>query len=508
MKRDNCDKERGYALVAVIILSALSILIAASVLQIAQSHTRSTYATKVRSQQYYETEESVNRAVAWLRENSQNLVSPFRRENFYDYFEKGEPTSGLNDSASFQVVSSVKVKSGGSANSSAVLVGNDPDSDLATALFPDTKNITTDAAFDAAANFAAADLGEAKVRITLVNAIAFDEDKDYGPPPAADPDTDFYPVYRIDAMNEIDGGAHVYGTVMGKVIHVFDYGIYGEDALELRQACDSYDSEKGNYSAGTNRNANCHAASNSSAAIHKSEKVYGTLHTNGSITEENPYGGKVCADFDASCANKGETCSGEDCGVPLLEQYAAFDAVCPVTQGNYSTTGNVTLTVAGNNPMQKCWNNVVINNGHTLTLRTTDFPYYFRSIEFKGGNPSLKSDPIVAGKPVQLFIQAIVGDKLNGNQTVNASGRPFQLQVVYLGTNPLVLNGNSSFKMAFVAPNAGVTLSGSADYYGALLSKRLSLTGSGDVHYDESLSGEGPIIDAQYRLRNLVQYYR
>lgn len=494
--------QNGYALIGVMVLMIVSLLVVLGAVRVAGSTARTVYATKVRSEQYFESEESIGRAVSWLRANSQSLVSPFRREEFYTRFARTAATTGSNEGPIFTVPTRLKIAGG---NNSAILTN---DSTLGTGAFPVTEDITTNITFPAVTSFSSASLGSSKIRVTVVDAIADDPTKDYGPPPAAAPETDFHPIYRIDAMRENDRGSHVYATVVADMVHLFDVGIYGQDYLEIRQQCDSYNSASGGYG-GANVHANCPAGSNSTSQIHQSEKIFGSLQTNGEIVEDSPYGGDVCADFTSGCPNPGEVCSGEDCGVPLLERFDAWATYCPSDQGNVTVSSNSTMTVPGAAPGQKCWNQITVNTNRTLTLTTTDYPYFFKTLTLQNNsNSRLQVDPADATKTVTLYVETITGNSFNGNQMINTDGRPINFKMYYLGTNTLTLNGNAEMNIALVAPNAQVNISGSFTFKGAVAAKRLVLTGSGDIHYDESLGGTGNLTDSQYRVRETVQYYR
>ena len=507
--RASRSDESAYVLVGVLILIALSSFVAAGSLKWSAMNARTTHAIKVRTDLFYESEASVGHVVSWFRQNSQQIVTPFRREEFYQRFTRTAPSVGTNEvSTVFTVPTNIKLSG---TNDSAVLTSA---SGLVQGQFPLTEDIVTGSNFPAVSNFYTAGHGESQVRITLVDAIADDPTKDYGPLPNPMPETDFYPVYRIDAMTGDDEGSHVYGTLIGDVVHIFDIGIYGQDYLEINQPCDSYLSASGGYSVASRR-ANCPAGSNSTASVHKNEEIYGSLQTNGDIDADPPFGGDTCADFQAGCPNKGETCAGEDCGVPLLEFFDPWNVYCPSHQAPVTYAADTTLSVVDSDPstqevlpIDRCWQHVIIQPGVTLTLDTTDSPYYIDTLELQNNSNSvldIKPNPV--GGTVEVWVRKIVGDSFNGNQVLN-TGKPTEFRLYYLGTDDLLLNGNADMNTALVSPNAGVTVSGNFDYHGALLAKRLDLSGSGLVHYDESLGGTGQIVDVQYRLRDLVQRYR
>lgn len=494
--------ERGYTLLIIIVLLALAGVTLSGTLMRDATGGHTINATRVRSEDFVAAESAIGRVMAWLRLNSQSLVEPYRREVFYSRFAKTAPVIGGNDDSVF----TLPVQNYVADTSDAVMLVNDDS--LGTARFPSTRNISTNQLYDAAAQFASATFGDAQVRLTLLNAVAVNPALDYGPPPNPVPETDFYPIYRLDAMTSLSEGAHVSAIVKGHTVNRFDVGIYGEDFLEIRQPCDSYKSSVGVYSTAIRR-ANCPAGSNSTSAIHKNEEVYGTLKTNGEIDSEPPFGGETCADFVAGCPNKGETCSGEDCGVPLLDEFYPWTTYCPTSQGNLTVTGNVSLTLAGTDAAHTCWDTVTISTNSQLTLTSTNAPYYFRTLTFQNNsNSQLNVQPSSASGKVEVYVQTITGNALNGNQMINANGRPSRFTLNYLGANALTLNGTAAMNVALVSPNAAVTVSGNFSYSGALLAKELYLTGSGGIHYDEDLKGTGPVVDIQYRLSEIVQHYR
>jgi hypothetical protein len=493
--------QEGHVLLGAVVLLALSMLTVTGLLKLSTSSIRSSYASKVRTREYTNSEASIGDAVSWMRANSQALLSAFRRDEFYDRFTRTDPSIGDNDDSIFQIPTRIKLAG---TNDSAFVV---TDLSMGTPEFPSLTNIVTLASFPFVSNFQTADVGPSMVRITLLDAIAEDLTKDFGAPPSADPTTDFRPVYRIDSMTATNSGGHVYAIVTTDLLNLFDIGFYGQDYLEFRQACDSYKSANGAYSNATKR-ANCTVGSNSTSQIHKSETIYGSLRTNGTINEESPYGGDVCSDFASGCPNEGEKCSGEDCSVPLLEQFQAWAVYCPTHQGDIAPATS-TLTLAGTAPAQVCWNKLTVNNNTTVTLSATNSPYFFKTIDLKNSsNSRLNIQPNPATGKVEVYVETIVGNAINGNQAFNANNTPGQFSLYYLGTNALTFNGNAQFRGTIVAPKARVNVSGSFEYYGALLAKELALNGAGNVHYDESLSGNGKVSDIQFKIVEIGQRYR
>jgi len=498
--------EKGYILATILVLLAISSIVVIALLSETATTLKTQHSVKEHSEEYYRAEGGVGHGISWLRQYSQQMVKVYRRDQFYTHFERVSPAIRSNDLSDFAIQTLIDLAG---TNNSAIITN---DSGLATSAFPTTEDITTNTVFPAISNFQSADMGNTSARITLINAIPDIPSEDYGGPPNPTPETDFYPVYRVDAMSAENEGAHVYATVIGDLAHVFDMGIYGQDFLQINQPCDSYDSATTTYSILT-RNANCPAGSNSTAAVHQNEEVYGSLQTNGTIVSDPPFGGDTCSDFIPGCPNKGETCAGEDCGVPLLEIYNSFTTYCPLVdqQPTLVVTTNkaspMEITVVSAAPSDSCWAGITAGSNRGFKITTTAYPYYIGELNL-ANNATFFVEPDVAGGYIELYVNKITGDKLNGNQMVNVNGRPFEFRMIYLGGDSFMFNGTAAINVAFVAPNAEVEVSGNFEYQGALLAKELTLQGSGGIHYDESLGGSGPVSDIQLRVVEMLQYYR
>ena len=485
------NNDSGIALVPFLLFAAVVALLLTAAMQMSASSTRTVYAAKLRSERYYESESGVNIALSWIRNNSQSLVSQFRAAEFYNNFHRTTPSYGVNDTGNVQVPTKIKLKD---TNNSAILTNS---LELATSAFPATSNIKTGAGFDAISQFAATNFGSALLKVTLVDALPLDPTKDA--PPLAIPETDFYPVYRIDAVTDSDRGAHLYGYIIGSLYYVDIIGFYGRDYVDVRQDCTSAIFTGAN--AGPT-NAKCPVGSNGLISIANNAEIYGSARTNGSISDIN----KVCGDYP-SCTTRGKTCQGESCSVPGLPTFKTWEEYCPVgsSHGDYTIAANQNkiLITAG------CYETVTINNKGSLTLQTTGTPYYFKTLTVSGGNAQtqLKIAPLPNTGTVELYVQTITGDNVNGNQTINPSYRPSQFRIYYLGTNDLKLNGNSPMALALVAPYANVEVLGNADFKGGIIAKGLKLSGSATIVYDETLGGT-TLSDMNLRFRGLEEGYK
>lgn len=495
------QNERGYILVGVLILVTIAALVAGSTLELTGSAGRSALASANRSEEFFGAEETLGKAITWLRSNSTSMVDPFSRSNFYGNFDRTTPTVGSNDTSYFTIPTKIKRQG---TQQSIVLASS---ADLATGWYPATTDAATGSAFSALTNIAASTLGTKKVRITLVDALPVDSAKDFGDTDAGNalPQTDFQPIYRVDSMDSLTRGAHLFGYLVGSLQYDYGIGFYGRDYLEVRQECDSYLSNNGPYSSASKR-ANCSTGSNTEIRIHQNEEVYGTSRTNGVFTTSSPYGGKVCSDFASGCPNAGQTCSGASCQVAGLPSYSTWGVYCPTNQGSITPASGTVLTVAGNAASQKCWSNLTIGNNRVVTLSSTDYPYFFDTLNI-ANNGRLNFAPNPATGTITIYVRTITGDRFNGNQMFNQNNKPYQVRINYLGTNNLLLNGNATMHSFIVAPYAAVDVQGNFTFSGGIKATRLTFTGSGALHYDES-GDITTLKDVTYALRSVTQRYR
>lgn len=492
--------DNGYILVSSLILIAVATIITATILSSASIHARSISAAKNRSTEYFKAEQTLGASASWLKANSTSLASSFSRANFYTTFDRTVPTVGSNDTGATGIPTKLKTQ----ATTKSVFLTNS--NSIGTSEYPLTVDTVTAQNYSAKTQFAATSFGDDLVRVTLVDAVAGDPTQDFGDPDTGNalPQTDFSPIYRVDAMKAMNSGAYLYGYLFGTLAYDYGIGFYGKNFVEFRQDCDSYLSNNGAYTA-VNKRANCSVGSDSDSSIHLNSTIYGSLKTKGAIIQSSPYGGKVCADFAAGCAHAGTTCQGATCTVPGLPTYSAWAVYCPANQGDVVINANTTVLVPGNAANQKCWNKITVNPNKTLTLKTTNYSYYIDTFDIaNSGVINFAPDP--ANGTINLYVRKFVGDKFNGGQVFNINNKPYQLRIHYLGTDDLVLDGNANMSAFMIAPYANVTVQGSFVYNGGIKALGLTMTGSGQVHYDES-GDITTLSDVTFTMRNEVAKY-
>ncbi|MCB0324729.1 MAG: hypothetical protein KDD69_14200 [Bdellovibrionales bacterium] len=475
--------DRGYALLGVLVLLMLGLLVTGGMLDSAATNTKTRALVKTRAEYYYEVEETLNKTVAWMQENSKNLVSAFTADNFDTNFDLGVPTLGDNEGEHFGVYSMVKMAG---TNNSVMLSNNEF---FGTAAFPATENVDTGTAFDAVTAFQNADLGIANARVVLIWA--------------RETDGNFEPVFRVDVVtaNNPDRGVHsfsyIYSTLSAAAGSV---GFYGRDQLTFQTPnndCYSYrytyNSGSGTWSRGAPR-SNCPVASDQTIDI--SSDIYGTAKTKlDDGISLNPPGGDV----------SGTMCDGPACHSYSLPSVNTWAGYCPTHSGDASLNSNTTWGSGG------CWRDVTIGNNRRLTLTDYNNPYYFRTLTYGGNNAELAFGNIPPGEKIRIYLQAISANgasHINGKKYINTNNAPHQVEFYYLGTDTLQLNGTVEMSSVIYAPNAPVIVNGNFNFYGGIHALDLTISGNARVNYDETDATLSSLNDIKFALKKASQRYR
>jgi RHS repeat-associated protein len=256
----------------------------------------------------------------------------------------------------------------------------------------------------------------------------------------------------------------------------FDFAVYatgsdcGAITISGNAYTDSFDSSQGSYS---------QTKQNSKGLIGASGNISlsGTVIINGPIFALNTTVGP--------CKNgtPGITLAGKaqvTGGYFQLNAAPIFAAV-PVTPPG---TTDVRLTASAILPPGS-YGNISVSSRATLTL--SPGTYNINSIALSGQsilavNPAGQVVINIAGNNVAQPIQ------VSGGGVVNPSGVPLNIQLVYGGALPILISSGSASFGVIYAPNAPVTLSDGAEWYGAMVVKSLDDSDGGSIHYDRSLA--------------------
>lgn len=91
---------------------------------------------------------------------------------------------------------------------------------------------------------------------------------------------------------------------------------------------------------------------------------------------------------------------------------------------------------------------------------------------------------------------------LSGGGCVNAPGQAKNFSLIALSSASISYSGNSRFIGTIYAPRSAVSLSGTADAWGAIVGGSVTLSGGMGLHYDEALKGnprEGRFLAASWQ---------
>ncbi len=481
MKKRGARKDKGFVLLGVLILLSLALLITSGMLDSAATNSKTRALVNTQSAYYYEVEETMNRVVAWLQENSKNMVKAFDKDHFPNNFQlSASPTLGSNEGEHFGVPTLVKLKS--DISKSAMLSNNDF---FGVPAFPESQNIDTGASFDAIQAFRDANIGPANARILLVWA--------------RETDGHFEPIFRVDVVtgNNPDRGVHSFSYIYSHlVMTAADLGFYGRDWVTFNTPnndCFSYlyTLSGSTWSKGAPR-SNCPVGSN--GPINISSDINGTAKT---LLSEGinllPPGGNV----------SGSTCEGPGCHSYTLPVFGDWDSYCAAANnGDLRVSADTTLDEGG------CWRDVGIDNKKTLYLTDTENPYYFRMLDFRANFAKFSPGAVPQGKEVTIYVETISNNAINGNQFYNAASAPHQLKINYIGTAPLKLNGTAALNAFLVAPKVQVTVNGNFNYYGGIKAMSLLFSGNCRPNYDESGTAVPALQDMTFSLKKASQRYR
>lgn len=471
-------KDSGYAMLGVLFLLMLGGIISTGLIVSSGTAIKTRSLVKLRSDRFYQVEDTMNKVVNWLQSNSKNLVGAFSEANFDTNFTVGDPAIGINEGQQFRVPSMVKIK--GTTNS--VMLSNNEF--FGTSAFPATTHVDTGVAFNASSAFQSADLGEANARIVLMWA------RQTG--------GNYEPIFRIDAVtgNNPDRGVHTYTYVHSTLTTSGGgAGFYGRTFTNLgtpNNDCYSlkYTHNGTSWNSGAQR-SNCPVSSDGVVSV--KSKVFGTASSKQDPGVVLNNGGNV----------SGGICQGSGCTTSTLPAVNSWATYCPGNTTDINASSDVTLATGG------CYRNISISNKKIVTFSNYDNPYYVRMINFSGAQGNIAFGTIPTDKKVKIFVEVPSSNyNLNGNRLINTVNAPHQVEIVYIGSTPLTLNGTSQISANIIAPLATVNVLGNFNMYGGIQANALDVSGNARLFYDEGLGGSPVVSDLHYALKKTGQRYR
>jgi hypothetical protein len=115
-------------------------------------------------------------------------------------------------------------------------------------------------------------------------------------------------------------------------------------------------------------------------------------------------------------------------------------------------------------------------------------------VDFRKGVYYFKNFSATGGAVINANVDGPVTIYITGNFTLTGgtsayNGDAQSLKIVLLNASTsAVLTGNSDLYADLYAPLSDITITGTADYYGQMVGKTVTLSGSGQIHYDENLN--------------------
>jgi len=328
------------------------------------------------------------------------------------------------------------------------------------------------------------------------------------------------------------GTVQVEGIVEQSGVPVFNYALYttgtgcaqaGTTGIRMSGGdgittgiIDSWDSGLGTYAA-TKQATGGDVGSNGNTNLSSTGTVYGTLST--------PLQNQATGNCSSGSVNP-LTLSGSGSVKEAKIQLAApitFDDPPDITPDPPLTDLTISsacastpgCTVLGKDPVtgRNQWalapgtyGNIKMSGGDLIFSAGI---YNLNGITQFSGGAQLR----ITSGPVRVNVQGKKTDgtcclgtpiSMSGGGIFNTTGLPDNLSFVYGGTGDLTFTGGSGTYAALYAPHADVTISGSGDWYGGMVSHSYTATGGSSLHYDDQLR-ENWFLKYTWRLISLSQ---
>ncbi len=288
------------------------------------------------------------------------------------------------------------------------------------------------------------------------------------------------PYYQIDSTGYSSGAAGVQRKLRAMLkmngtggSSTFDTGVFGDEGVILKGQgyVDSYNSANAPWvSQGLMKNGSVatNAKGTGSISVMGQSEVYG----NASVGP----GGNPTTDITLS--GQGEI-TGTKGAVSEKKDMTAKQA----PTGGIPLTLSGTMTIPGGtyrvDSVNLAGQNVVTLNGDVTLIVDHTFK--------TAGQSKLL---INEGASLTMYVAGNID--MAGQGIVNQNQKPEKVQVYGTDTcTDVKLAGQSVLYAALYTPKAVATFTGQADIFGSVVTKKITVTGQGSIHYDESLKGQG-----------------
>jgi Tfp pilus assembly protein PilX len=137
------------------------------------------------------------------------------------------------------------------------------------------------------------------------------------------------------------------------------------------------------------------------------------------------------------------------------------------------------------------YHNIGVTGNETLHLYPGTYNINTLSEQSAQSSIVIEPDPVLGPGPVMIYVTGTGGGTvvdLTGNSVQNATLVPTMFQIFYAGTGSVALKGNSQASGLLYAPNATFSFTGQARWYGAVIGANMSDMGGAAIYYDRRLS--------------------
>lgn len=233
-------------------------------------------------------------------------------------------------------------------------------------------------------------------------------------------------------------------------------------------------------------------------------RVPGNVRTDSYISKDGGYS-------EGSARDNGDLCSGGDITVAGSayidgDAMAGIDSQVIVNGGSVEVTGVAApLVLPVDHPDANVGGAAVLNDNDRIPNTARGLSPYSSGLNLKiGSDDSLTLPAGRDGNPAVFYFDSMdftSGAQLNitgpttiylggdfdftGQGTINTTRDPKDLMIVSAGES-VRMTGEVSFYGSILAPNAEIELSGTAEYFGAVIGRTVKITGSFEFHVDES----------------------
>ena len=251
---------------------------------------------------------------------------------------------------------------------------------------------------------------------------------------------------------------------------LFEGAVFVKENINLRGTVtiDSFDSSVGPYSVthsnhGGNIGTNSHG--DGAISLYGNVDVYGQLNAGPGATEINT------VNMSGNSTHQGfQVFDPERALPPVSVSYGA-------SQGNVTARGGITYLDPGT------YDDLTGRGQAVIQLRPGK--YYFNGDINMGGSSTLQ----LSTEPGKVEIYVMGNIKITGGGIVNTTQDPKRL-IIYGGENTkeAVISGGTNSYFGLYAPNADIEIQGNSELFGALVGNSLTLNGTGQIHFDKSMT--------------------